>query len=62
MDDQSCWSDDEHATLTIGEASYFETSVILPIDTALFPKRFMVAASERRCTNVQNFQQRKGKH
>jgi hypothetical protein len=55
VDDQYCWSDDEHAILTIGEPSYFETSVILPIDTALFPRRFMVAASERGCTNVQKF-------
>ena len=62
MDDHSCWSDDEHATLTIGEAIYFEMSVILPIDTALFPRRFMGAASERMYTNVQKFQQRKEIH
>jgi hypothetical protein len=50
---QSCWSDEEQATLTIGEASHFEMSVILPFDTALFPRKFMVAALERRCANVQ---------
>jgi hypothetical protein len=45
---RNCWSDDEHATLTIGEASYFEKSVVLPIHPALFPRSFMVVVSERR--------------
>jgi len=55
VDDQRCWSDDEHATLTIGEASYFEKSIVLQIDPALFPRSFMVLASERRLRMCRTF-------